>query len=129
MKTILTIILSVLLTVFVAGVYVVADNSSALGGQMFYGASISPSTDVAEGYAIEHVTTKMAVNAADRSDALAALSISPWTDVSEGSLVERPAVTGMYFSAADHPCALEGLVGLSITPTDPSEGSFIANEC
>ncbi len=118
MKTILTIILSVLLAVFVAGVYVVADNSSALGGQMFYGASLSPSKDVSEGYAIEHVTTKMSVNAADRSDALAAISISPSTDVSEGSLVERPAWTGMYFTSSDHPCALDGLYGLSITPTE-----------
>jgi hypothetical protein len=130
MNTILTIILSVLLTVFVAGVYVVTDNSSAFGGQMFYGASISPSADVSEGYAIEHVTTKMSVdNAAGRSDALAAISISPSRDVSEGSLVERPAGTGMYFTSSDHPCALDGLYGLSITPTDPSEGSFITGEC
>ncbi len=129
MKTILTIILSVLLTVFVAGVYVVADNSSALGGQEFYGVASITASDPSEGYAIEHVTTKMSVNAADRSDTLASLSISPQTALDEGAVIERPAVTGMYFTASDHPCALDGLVGLSITPTDPSEGSFVANEC
>ena len=101
MNTILTIILSVLLTVFVAGVYVVTDNSSAFGGQVFYGASISPSADVSEGYAIEHVTTKMSVdNAAGRSDALAAISISPSTDVSEGSPSSVQAAQG--FATSSH---------------------------
>jgi hypothetical protein len=123
MNTILTIVLTLLLAVFVASVAMAADHSFA------YGPAISPSDPS------ERMSSEMSLSAADHSNAvggqvLYGLSISP-SDPSEGALLEHLAGYDMFFTAEDNSYTVEGkkVCGLSISPADPSEGLSGAKQC
>ncbi len=100
MKTMLSIILSVLLSVFLGSVAIAEDSSNGNVWQGFHGPSISLSERT--------VTSRTSLTA---EEGFYGPSIS---------LSEKMDRAKMYFSALDHPCVVGGLLfdGPSISPSN-----------
>src|SRR5271157_5982963 len=114
MNTIMRIVLALMLTVFLGGMAIAADNAW-LG---FYGPSISPSGGPAE--------SQMSSGTADHSIALTGFSgpaISP-SNSSEGVALKRPATSGTSLCAADHSNAVmeRAFSGPAISPSNSAIG-------
>ncbi len=132
MKTVLAIVLSVLMTVLLAGVAFAGDNTIIAGGQVITGHSLFPFNDPTESVVTEAPAASHMASSGQAEypyvaggQVITGHSLFPFNDPSESIVTEAPAASHMASSGQDKTPYIAGgqvINGHSLFPfNDPSE--------